>query len=194
VLAPPSTPLPVTTCQMQMPHKGEVRCLEFHPSLLLVATGSRDRTFKLWDRIEAAPVVSLAHEQHAIRRKLAREDGGNPNNVDSAAVTAAAVAAVESGKMKAAAANRKGRRIESKSVAADAAVSATAAPRAPPRHVWQCRSVGFYRDFPCSAAAFSGDGTALALGYGNHVTLWDWRDNALKGVLMQVREWRMHQC
>jgi WD40 repeat protein len=167
----------------QMPHKADVRCLEFHPSLFLVATGSRDRTFKLWDRIEAAPVVSLAHEQHKLRRNLQQHNGDEAANV--VAVSAAAAAATENGKQRVVT-NRKARRIEANEVSAKAV-----APSSPPllasRFVWQCRSVGFYRDFPCSSAAFSGDGTALALGYGHHVTLWDWRDNALKSVLAQVR-------
>jgi hypothetical protein len=61
-----------------------------------------------------------------------------------------------------------------------------AATLADPLLVWQCRSVGFYRDFPASAAAFSGDGTCLAVGYSNLLTLWDWRDNSLRRVMSRT--------
>ena len=159
----------VLNTRVQAPHKTEVCALEFHPSVMLVVTGSRDRTFKLWDRVEAAPIVSLAHEQHTQRKTVSQkqqeqqllEPDLKKKHVDKVAAAGADDPAAPGGPSR-------------------------TSSQGSPRHLWQCRSVGFYRDSPCVSAAFSGDGTALALGYGHHVTLWDWRDNALKGVLVQV--------
>lgn len=128
---------------------------------MLVVTGSRDRTFKLWDRVEAAPIVSLAHDQHTRKQTVSQRQ---LEVAESAVATA--------GQKRA------------RSTGSDSKDAVDPSMPSPQRYIWQCRSVGFYRDYPCSAAAFSGDGTALALGYGRHVTLWDWRDNALKGVLV----------
>lgn len=38
---------------------------------------------------------------------------------------------------------------------------------------WGCRGVGCYRDFNVNAVSFSGDGSLLAVVYGQVVTLWD---------------------
>ena len=52
-----------------------------------------------------------------------------------------------------------------------------------PQFVWRCRSVGFYRDHPLGALAFSGDGSLLAVGCGATVALWCPVKNTIKGVL-----------
>lgn len=49
--------------------------------------------------------------------------------------------------------------------------------------VWTCRSVGFYKDLPASAATFSGDGSLLAMAYGTSITLWSPLTNLLRSVL-----------
>eukprot|EP00884_Botryococcus_braunii_P009590 jgi/Botrbrau1/18632/Bobra.0367s0068.1 len=48
---------------------------------------------------------------------------------------------------------------------------------------WRCHSVGSYCDLPCNCAAFSTDGSLLAVGTGDQVTLWDPWENALLGTL-----------
>ncbi|KAL6045495.1 NET1-associated nuclear protein 1 [Balamuthia mandrillaris] len=48
---------------------------------------------------------------------------------------------------------------------------------------WMCRSVGFYKDSPATAAAFSSDGSLLAIAYGQVITLWDAINNALHHTL-----------
>jgi NET1-associated nuclear protein 1 (U3 small nucleolar RNA-associated protein 17) len=51
--------------------------------------------------------------------------------------------------------------------------------------MWSCRSVGFFRDYPCRSAAFSKDGSVLAVSYGQIITLWDPSTNMLKRTLSQ---------
>ena len=46
-------------------------------------------------------------------------------------------------------------------------------------YVWRCRSVGYYRGQPCSTAAFSPDGSVLAIGSGAVVSVWDPLANTL---------------
>jgi NET1-associated nuclear protein 1 (U3 small nucleolar RNA-associated protein 17) len=48
---------------------------------------------------------------------------------------------------------------------------------------WRCAAVGSYRGEPMRAAAFSADGSLLAVGAGAAVTLWETRTAALLGVL-----------
>lgn len=40
-------------------------------------------------------------------------------------------------------------------------------------YFWRCRSVGYYRGQRCSSAAFSPDGSVLAIGSGAVVSFWD---------------------
>ncbi|KAF9583045.1 hypothetical protein BGW38_010365 [Lunasporangiospora selenospora] len=49
---------------------------------------------------------------------------------------------------------------------------------------WVCRSSGFYRDMAPSGAAFSSDGSILAIAYGHIITLWNPTLNTLQGVLV----------
>ena len=65
-----------------------------------------------------------------------------------------------------------------------ALAGATAAAALPPRYVWNCHSVGFWRDAPITAGAFSGDGSLLALAFQDTVTLWSPGSNALRGTLV----------
>ena len=51
------------------------------------------------------------------------------------------------------------------------------------RVVWDCYSVGFYRDKPIHDAAMSDDGSILAVAYDNIVTLWSPLDNMLQHTL-----------
>jgi len=51
------------------------------------------------------------------------------------------------------------------------------------RPAWRVRSVGFYQQRPMCAAAFSSDGSLLAVGAGDAVTLWEVESNALLSVL-----------
>jgi NET1-associated nuclear protein 1 (U3 small nucleolar RNA-associated protein 17) len=51
------------------------------------------------------------------------------------------------------------------------------------RVVWDCHSVGFYRDMPITDATLSGDGSILAVAYSNIVTLWSPLDNMLQHTL-----------
>ncbi|OAD67237.1 hypothetical protein PHYBLDRAFT_85784 [Phycomyces blakesleeanus NRRL 1555(-)] len=51
--------------------------------------------------------------------------------------------------------------------------------------VWTCRSVGAYRDSPATGAAFSDDGSILAVSFGSMLTLWDPYENTLQGILSQ---------
>eukprot|EP01137_Pigoraptor_chileana_P009467 Opistho-2@57784 len=48
---------------------------------------------------------------------------------------------------------------------------------------WFCRSVDFYQGLPAHAAAFSEDGSLVAVAFGSTVTLWDPVSNSLQGVL-----------
>jgi WD40 repeat protein len=48
---------------------------------------------------------------------------------------------------------------------------------------WQCRSVGFYRKLAANCAAFSPDGSLLAIGYGPYATLWEPQSSTLREVL-----------
>lgn len=52
------------------------------------------------------------------------------------------------------------------------------------RRVWHCRAVCSYRDYPCSAGAFSHDGSILALAFGATTTLWDPFTNTLLHTLL----------
>ncbi len=51
------------------------------------------------------------------------------------------------------------------------------------RSVWDCASVGFYRDLVIRDAAFSADASLLAVAYHNTVTLWSPLDNMLQHTL-----------
>jgi len=48
---------------------------------------------------------------------------------------------------------------------------------------WRCRSVGYYRNQSANAAAFSDDGSLLAISYGSIITLWDPVSIVLKHTL-----------
>ncbi|GIL68600.1 hypothetical protein Vafri_21848 [Volvox africanus] len=48
---------------------------------------------------------------------------------------------------------------------------------------WRCRSIGGYKSLPMTAAAFSADGSVLAVAAAARVTLWDAESNALVAVL-----------
>eukprot|EP00727_Mastigamoeba_balamuthi_P009397 m51a1_g508 putative 3-ketoacyl-CoA thiolase (1323) ;mRNA; f:297747-303535 len=48
------------------------------------------------------------------------------------------------------------------------------------RMTWRCRSVGYYRGMPCNCAAFSSDGSVLAVGAGSAISLWDAETNELQ--------------
>ncbi|XP_077978936.1 WD repeat-containing protein 75-like [Glandiceps talaboti] len=53
---------------------------------------------------------------------------------------------------------------------------------------WNCQSVGFYHDQPADNAAFSSDGSLLAVAFTHAITLWDPTTNDLKTVLSQPVE------
>jgi hypothetical protein len=48
---------------------------------------------------------------------------------------------------------------------------------------WRCRSVGSYKGFPLHTAAFSPDGSVLAIAAGAAATLWDPASNRLVAAL-----------
>ncbi|KAF7726185.1 WD repeat-containing protein 75 [Apophysomyces ossiformis] len=48
---------------------------------------------------------------------------------------------------------------------------------------WTCRSIGVYRDYEPQAAAFSDDGSILAVAFGPIITLWDPFQNTIQGIL-----------
>ncbi|KAI7871378.1 WD40-repeat-containing domain protein [Mucor mucedo] len=50
---------------------------------------------------------------------------------------------------------------------------------------WVCRSVGVYRDSNPTSAAFSEDGSILAVAFGQVITLWDPYSNSIQNVLAQ---------
>lgn len=50
---------------------------------------------------------------------------------------------------------------------------------------WVCRSVGVYRDSNPTTAAFSEDGSILAVAFGQLITLWDPYLNSIQSVLAQ---------
>jgi WD40 repeat protein len=128
--------------RVDAPHKAEVTACEYHPSEHLVVTGSRDRTFKQWQRESRAP----AHASAAGRALsgAAKRGGG------------------------------------------EVAVAAAAEPSLATAYVWSCLSVGFFRDFPVTAASFSGDGSLLALAYSHIITLWAPKANALRRTLVHT--------
>ncbi|KAL6847087.1 hypothetical protein ACP4OV_022940 [Aristida adscensionis] len=51
---------------------------------------------------------------------------------------------------------------------------------------WRCQSVGSYKKKPMTAAAFSADGSVLAVAAESVITLWDPDNNALVGVLAEA--------
>ncbi|KAL1916581.1 uncharacterized protein VTP21DRAFT_5772 [Calcarisporiella thermophila] len=51
---------------------------------------------------------------------------------------------------------------------------------------WTCRSTGYYRDYVPTDAAFSNDGSILAVAYGHMITLWDPLTNMIHNVLTQL--------
>ena len=61
--------------------------------------------------------------------------------------------------------------------------STSATSAASQRIVWDCHSVGFYRDQPIRDASMSEDGSVLAVAYDNIVTLWSPLDNMLQHTL-----------
>lgn len=48
---------------------------------------------------------------------------------------------------------------------------------------WSCQSVGYYGDKPCQDAAFSGDGSLVAVAYDKVITLWTPTTNELRKTL-----------
>ncbi|KAG1472336.1 hypothetical protein G6F56_001597 [Rhizopus delemar] len=56
------------------------------------------------------------------------------------------------------------------------------------RSEWICRSVGVYRDSEANTAAFSADGSVLAVAFGETITLWDPYLNSIQAVLAQPTE------
>eukprot|EP00002_Diphylleia_rotans_P032262 TRINITY_DN6760_c0_g1_i2.p1 TRINITY_DN6760_c0_g1~~TRINITY_DN6760_c0_g1_i2.p1 ORF type:complete len:947 (+),score=169.38 TRINITY_DN6760_c0_g1_i2:52-2892(+) len=48
---------------------------------------------------------------------------------------------------------------------------------------WGCRSVGLYRNYPARHAAFSHDGSLLAVAFENIITLWDYESNEMKSTI-----------
>ncbi|KAI9189118.1 NET1-associated nuclear protein 1 [Blastocladiella emersonii ATCC 22665] len=52
-----------------------------------------------------------------------------------------------------------------------------------PRPVWRCRSSGYYRGLTPRSAAWSADGSILAVAFGVQITLWDPASLVLAGVL-----------
>ncbi|KAG0483772.1 hypothetical protein HPP92_011856 [Vanilla planifolia] len=52
-----------------------------------------------------------------------------------------------------------------------------------PKSGWRCQSVGSYKKMPMTAAAFSADGSVLAIAVESIVTLWDADRNALIAVI-----------
>ena len=55
-----------------------------------------------------------------------------------------------------------------------------------PNNKWVCESVGFYRNLPAGKAAFSDDGSLLAVVFGSCITLWDPENNQLKETLVNT--------
>ncbi|GJN35466.1 hypothetical protein PR202_gb24246 [Eleusine coracana subsp. coracana] len=51
---------------------------------------------------------------------------------------------------------------------------------------WRCQSVGSYKKKPMTAAAFSGDGSVLAVAAESVITLWDPDNNALVGIIAEA--------
>ncbi|KAK2562049.1 WD repeat-containing protein 75 [Acropora cervicornis] len=51
------------------------------------------------------------------------------------------------------------------------------------KYAWSCRSVGYYGDTPCQGAAFSQDGSLLAVAYSQTITLWNPETNELRKTL-----------
>jgi NET1-associated nuclear protein 1 (U3 small nucleolar RNA-associated protein 17) len=58
------------------------------------------------------------------------------------------------------------------------------ATEAPPSTYWVCQSVGVYRDYKVRGAAFSGDGSLLAVVYGQVITLWEPTTLTLRHTLL----------
>ncbi|KAG0740570.1 hypothetical protein G6F62_009074 [Rhizopus arrhizus] len=58
---------------------------------------------------------------------------------------------------------------------------------------WMCRSVGVYHDSEARTAAFSEDGSMLAVGFGHTVTLWDPYLNSIQAVLAQPNSERIEK-
>jgi hypothetical protein len=185
----------VLITRVDSPHKAEVTVLEFHPFEALVVSGSRDRTFKQWQR--EAVLVSNASAAgkglHLQPHQNVKEKGDKSqallNTYDRSGL------------------NRKERRqskhagVPMPSTLSEALASkqpstttstlpippaSSAPPQAPPRYMWICLSAGFYRDFPVTSGAFSLDGSVLALAFGHTITLWSPRSNALKRTLSHV--------
>ncbi|KAG8049218.1 hypothetical protein GUJ93_ZPchr0009g2095 [Zizania palustris] len=51
---------------------------------------------------------------------------------------------------------------------------------------WRCQSVGSYKNKPMTTAAFSTDGSVLAVAAESVITLWDPDNNALVGVITEA--------
>ncbi|XP_062202076.1 uncharacterized protein LOC133904619 [Phragmites australis] len=51
---------------------------------------------------------------------------------------------------------------------------------------WRCQSVGSYKKKPMTAAAFSADGSVIAVAAETVITLWDPDNNALVGVIAEA--------
>ncbi|CAL4905194.1 unnamed protein product [Urochloa decumbens] len=51
---------------------------------------------------------------------------------------------------------------------------------------WRCQSVGSYKKKPMTSAAFSADGSVLAVAAESVITLWDPDNNALVGVIAET--------
>ncbi|OVA15479.1 WD40 repeat [Macleaya cordata] len=56
----------------------------------------------------------------------------------------------------------------------------------PQKSGWRCNSVGSYKEKPMTAAAFSADGSVLAVAAENVVTLWDPDKNVLVAVIGEM--------
>ena len=166
-------------------HKTEITTLEYHPTEHYVITGSRDRTFKHWQR----EVRTVAHASEA-GKSLTNDtkDGSNMDIVNESGTSNNAESNNPETTQKL---NRKEKRAMARSGTTAPAVAIPTVPLPPemtvveePVYNWTCLSVGFYRDFPVTAGAFSGDGSLLALAYSHIITLWTPMANSLKRTLV----------
>jgi WD40 repeat protein len=197
----------VLITRVDAPHKAEVTVLEFHPFEALVVSGSRDRTFKQWQR--EAVIISSASSagkalqpfenttqverkgEELLQNPSAKELSGmnrkerRQSKLAGAPMPSTLSASLISSKQQSTGDKSKDTTQATTSSSASSLLLPPTLSQAP-RYTWTCLSAGFYRDFPVTAGAFSLDGSVLALSFGHIITLWSPRSNALKRTLSHV--------
>lgn len=149
----------VLNTQTEMPHKGtpfssplshhqgNVTATAYHPHLDMCVTCDDEGTFKIWESYEFL-------EDFTVEVKPKIEKKQDEVVIDHAPIEELNEETKGKEEQQREEGKEKGERIRRK------------------KELWRFRSEGSYRDVPVTSAAFSSDGSTLALAYQQIITLW----------------------